>query len=93
MIFGSPDGKGLYLEILDGLEEGLTLPYEIRLDRIMKIACTKAVKAGDKLDNREINSLLTQLMDCENPLTCPHGRPTVVRMTKQELEKKFLRIM
>lgn len=93
MIFGSPDGRGLFIEILDGLEEGLTLPYEIRLDRIMKIACTKAVKAGDKLDNREIDSLLTQLMDCENPLTCPHGRPTVVKMTRQELEKKFLRIM
>lgn len=93
MIFGSPDGKRLFLDILDGLEDGSTLPYETRIDRIMKIACTKAVKAGDKLDDREIGSLLRQLMDCENPLTCPHGRPTVVKMTKLELEKKFLRIM
>lgn len=93
MIFGSPDGKILFLDILDGLEDGSALPYETRIDRIMKIACTKAVKAGDKLDDREIGSLLRQLMDCENPLTCPHGRPTVVKMTKMELEKKFLRII
>ena len=93
LIFGSPNGKRLFLDILDDLDYGVAGAYDSRLDKIMKLACTNAVKAGDRLDNLEIKSLLKQLKDCQNPLTCPHGRPTIVKMTKRELEKKFLRVM
>lgn len=93
LVFGNPNGKDLFLDILDGLDEFEKGTYELRVEKIMKLACSSAVKAGDRLDPREINSLLDQLKKCENPLTCPHGRPTIIRMTKRELEKKFLRIV
>ncbi|MDX9917670.1 MAG: DNA mismatch repair endonuclease MutL [Gudongella sp.] len=93
VVFGEPDGKRLFLDILDGLSEGMSSSYDMRLDKIMKLACTSAVKGGDALDLREVRALFEQLDNCENPLTCPHGRPTIIKMTRRELEKKFLRIV
>ena len=59
----------------------------------MKLACVNAIKAGDKIDEIEILSLFDQLKLCENPNTCPHGRPTILEMTKRDIEKEFLRII
>ncbi|MGM0395558.1 MAG: DNA mismatch repair endonuclease MutL [Bacillota bacterium] len=92
MIFGNPDSKRLFLDILDQLEERLPSSYETRLDRIMKLACTSAIKAGDNVADIEVGALMKQLEACDNPFTCPHGRPTIIEMTRKELEKKFLRI-
>lgn len=61
------------------------------LDNIMKTACTAAIKAGDKLSEAETSELLDELFMCANPYTCPHGRPTIVKLTKDELDRKFLR--
>ncbi|OGS45919.1 MAG: hypothetical protein A2539_05665 [Elusimicrobia bacterium RIFOXYD2_FULL_34_15] len=61
------------------------------LDDIMKTACKTAVKSGDKLSEIEIRILLDDLFKCSNPYTCPHGRPTITKITKDELDKRFLR--
>jgi DNA mismatch repair protein MutL len=60
---------------------------------LMKIACTNAIKSGDKITDIEIKSLIEQLKNTENPYTCPHGRPTIVEISKKDIEKEFRRIM
>lgn len=57
------------------------------------MACRSAIKANDKIYDIEIKSLLEQLEKCENPFTCPHGRPIMVEISKTEIEKMFKRIM
>ena len=91
-VFGAPDSRSLFLDILDQLEESKPSSYETKLERIMKLACTSAIKAGDSVAEIEAKALLNQLEECGNPYTCPHGRPTIIEMTRKELEKMFLRI-
>lgn len=64
---------------------------EKTLYKIATKACKAAVKANDKLSIMEIESLLNQMSLCENPFSCPHGRPTFIKMTKKEMEKRFKR--
>lgn len=66
-------------------------PAEIKEAFIITMACKTAIKAGDKMNHLEMESLARDLFRCENPYTCPHGRPTVFRMNYEELAKKFLR--
>jgi DNA mismatch repair protein MutL len=66
-------------------------PSEIKESFITTMACRTAIKAGDNLNLLEMESLVKDLFRCENPYTCPHGRPTVFRMNHEELAKKFLR--
>ena len=61
------------------------------LDKIITRSCKSAVKGGDLLDIREIQALMDQLKACENPFSCPHGRPTFIKMTKYQLEHMFKR--
>ena len=61
------------------------------LDKIITRSCKSAVKGGDVLDEKEIASLLSQLKACRNPFSCPHGRPTFIKMTRYELERMFKR--
>ena len=58
---------------------------------IFTMACKAAVKANMNLNIVEIEALISEMMKLENPFTCPHGRPTAIKMTKYELEKKFKR--
>lgn len=92
MIFGKPDTGMFFKEIIANLEnlDGSSI---IKLEKIMKIACTKSIKAGDSLDPVEIKKLLIDLSKCEDPYTCPHGRPTIVKLTKKEIEKYFKRLL
>lgn len=92
MVFGAPSTKDLFLNILDEIKNEVKTSYDIRIDKIMKLACTSAIKSGDKLDDREIYKLVEDLISCENPYTCPHGRPTMIEMSKKSIEKEFLRI-
>jgi DNA mismatch repair protein MutL len=55
-------------------------------------ACKASIKGGQKISYEEVDSLINQLMECDSPFTCPHGRPTLISMTKNEIEKKFKRI-
>lgn len=82
--------------IFEMLEEYLNFktfksPSEIKETFIITMACRAAVKAGDRMDHLESEGLIKDLFKCENPYTCPHGRPTVFRMGIDELAKKFLR--
>ena len=92
-IFGIPNVKDLFYDLLDNLGSQINSSYDLKLDKIMKLACVNAIKAGDKIDEIEILSLFDQLKLCENPNTCPHGRPTILEMTKRDIEKEFLRII
>ncbi|MDR0851112.1 MAG: DNA mismatch repair endonuclease MutL [Clostridiales Family XIII bacterium] len=62
------------------------------LERLISRACKRAVKAGDRLDSDEVRSLLRDLAACENPLTCPHGRPVFVRLSRYDVDKMFRRV-
>lgn len=92
LLFGVPKIKELFYDLLDNINN-IKSNYDTKLDKIMKIACTKAVKSGDHMSKIEILSLFEQLKKCNNPHSCPHGRPTVLEMSKTDIEKAFLRIM
>ena len=57
------------------------------------MSCKAAVKGNNKLSYAEMDSLIDQLLKLENPFNCPHGRPTIISLSKYELEKKFKRII
>ncbi len=92
MVFGAPDTRSLFLDILDNLGERIGSSYEVRLDKIMKLACTSAIKAGHNIKKIEIHTLLNDLRNTEQPYTCPHGRPIIIKMSKYEIEKRFKRV-
>ncbi len=86
--------KELFIEILDNLGElsGKNNP-ELILEKIASMSCKAAVKGNMKLSLMEIESLIKELLTLENPYQCPHGRPTIISMSKYEIEKKFKRIV
>ena len=86
--------KELLLEMLDGLtEENMGSASETIYNKIATMSCKAAVKGNQRLSDREANELIDQLLHLDNPYTCPHGRPTIISMSKYELEKKFKRIV
>lgn len=91
MIFGLPSYVNFIRDIIDSLDREISSNYEADLYRIMRKACKASVKAGDELSEMEIDSLIRDLKDCENPYTCPHGRPTIVEVSKHTISKLFLR--
>ena len=93
LLFGTPNINNLFYDLLDRIQLEIKSNYDVKLDKIMKIACTNAIKGGDKMSQLEIFSLFEQLKKCQDPHTCPHGRPTVIEMTRKNIEKEFLRIM
>lgn len=86
--------KHLFLEMLDDLSEetGLKTSDAI-LEKVASMSCKAAVKGNQRLSLAEMDYLIGELLECENPYQCPHGRPTIISMTKYELEKKFKRIV
>ncbi|MCD8020601.1 MAG: DNA mismatch repair protein MutL, partial [Clostridiales bacterium] len=87
------DQQDLFIELLDGLDENSgSLNLDVITDKLASMACKAAVKGNQTLSFREMDSLMDQLMELENPYQCPHGRPTIISMTKYELEKKFKRV-
>ena len=86
------DTKELFLETLDEINTvARTAKQEIEEKFIATIACKAAVKANMALTKEEVENLMKQLLVLKNPFTCPHGRPTAIRMTKADIEKKFSR--
>lgn len=92
-LYGYGEGE-FFCEVLDELiDEAVTgTPESIRM-RIATMACKAAVKGNMRISRTEMESLLDELLTLENPYNCPHGRPTIIAMTKQELERKFKRIV
>ena len=84
----------LFIQILDSLEqEHVSKTPDILAERIATAACKAAVKGNNRLSVKEADALIDELLSLENPYNCPHGRPTIISMTKYELEKKFKRIV
>ena len=86
--------KELFIEILDNLSElsGRHNP-ELILEKIASMSCKAAVKGNMKISRMEMEGLIKELLTLENPYQCPHGRPTIISMSKYEIEKKFKRIV
>ena len=86
--------KDLLMEMIDSLaEDGGTMTPESVYDRIATMSCKAAVKGNTRLSFQEADQLIDALLKLENPYTCPHGRPTIVSISKYEMEKKFKRIV
>ena len=86
------DTKELFLETLDEINQvARTAKQEIEERFIATVACKAAVKANMDLTNEEVDSLMNDLLKLPNPFTCPHGRPTAIKMNKNDIERKFAR--
>lgn len=88
------DMKDLFIEMLDDFSDisGRATP-ELILEKVATMSCKAAVKGNDALSLPEIDALIEELLTLENPFNCPHGRPTIISMSKYEIEKKFKRIV
>lgn len=86
--------ESLFLEMLDSLSpDGENNPISLFTARLATMACKAAVKGNHQMSPQEADKLIDELLKLENPYHCPHGRPTIVSMTKSEIEKKFKRIV
>ena len=86
------DTKSLFLDILDEIDTvARTDRQEVEEKFIATVACKAAVKANNSLTEMEVRALMDKLLQLPNPFTCPHGRPTAIKMTKADFEKKFSR--
>ena len=86
--------KELLMEMIDDLSEDAgARTADMIHDRVATMSCKAAVKGNNRLSMEEAEKLLDELMTLENPYHCPHGRPTIISMTKTEMEKKFKRIV
>ena len=86
--------RELFLEILDGLSDvSGQASDQIVLEKIASMSCKAAVKGNSHLSTAEADALISELLTLENPYNCPHGRPTIITMTKYEMEKKFKRVL
>lgn len=88
------DMKDLFIEMLDDFSNlsGHETP-ELILEKVASMSCKAAVKGNQTLSYSEFDALMEELLNLENPYNCPHGRPTIISMTKYEIEKKFKRII
>ena len=88
------DMKDLFIEMLDDFSNlsGKDTP-ELILEKVASMSCKAAVKGNQSLSFSEFDALVEELLTLENPYNCPHGRPTIISMTKYEIEKKFKRII
>ena len=87
--------KELLMEMIDDLADGLTTSMTPDLidEKVASMSCKAAVKGNNRLSAQEVDALIGELLTLDNPYHCPHGRPTIIAMTKRELEKKFKRIV
>ena len=87
--------KELLMEMIDDLTEGLStsMTPELIDEKVASLSCKAAVKGNNRLSAQEVDKLIGELLTLDNPYHCPHGRPTIIAMTKRDLEKKFKRIV
>lgn len=94
-LFGSSNVKEMFTEILDELshETGLDRTPDLINYKIASMACKASVKGNTRMTTQELEALLDELLTLDNPYNCPHGRPTMISMTKYEIDKKFKRVV
>ena len=87
--------KELFIEMLDSLVDGIhsSVAPDLIAEKVASMSCKAAVKGNYRLSAAEVETLIGELLKLNNPYHCPHGRPTIIAMTKRELEKKFKRIV
>ena len=87
--------KDLLIEMLDSMVEGInsSVAPDLIAEKVASMSCKAAVKGNSRLSRAEVEVLIGELLKLDNPYHCPHGRPTIISMTKRELEKKFKRIV
>ena len=92
--FEAVDMKSMFLDMLDDFTNisGREAP-ELILEKVASMSCKAAIKGGDSISRAEAEQLIDELLSLENPYHCPHGRPTIISMSKYEIEKKFKRIV
>lgn len=92
--FESVDMKSMFIDLLDDFSNlsGREAP-ELILEKVASMSCKAAIKGGDSISRPEAERLIDELLSLENPYHCPHGRPTIISMSKYEIEKKFKRIV
>ena len=84
----------MFLEVLDSLAEGTGFGgLRVVEEKIASMSCKAAVKGNNCLSPREAERLIDELLTLENPYNCPHGRPTIVAMTRADMDRKFKRIV
>ena len=88
------DARDYFISVLDELAEGNAAVRPERVyETLASMSCKAAIKGNQWISEKEAEHLFTELLSLENPFHCPHGRPTIITMTKQEMEKKFKRIL
>jgi DNA mismatch repair protein MutL len=90
-ILGKNIDENLVIDIIDTIDKNRNKGKEYIEEKIIRMSCRKSIKAGDELTTIQMKELYDDLMRCKNPYTCPHGRPTMIRLTLDDLEKKFKR--
>ncbi len=87
-------GEEVFLEFASYLSSGVTgVTEDLFVHKLATMGCKSAIKGNQRISAQEAEQLLRELMTLENPYTCPHGRPTIIRLTKEELDKRFKRIV
>lgn len=79
-------------QFIENINESTNLSNSVVIDKMIMMSCKAAVKANDKLSQGEVKALINDLSSCINPFSCPHGRPTFIRLTRYEIEKMFKRV-
>ena len=94
-LFGCENEKDMFIQILDELshETNLDRTPDVINYKIASMACKASVKGNTRMSVREMEALLDELLTLDNPYNCPHGRPTIISMTKYEIDKKFKRVV
>ena len=88
------DCEDFIRKVLYSIQREKTFKIEKYRDKIAaEIACKSSVKANQQLSRYEIDALISKLRKCQNPYTCPHGRPTIIKYSTLELQKLFKRVM
>jgi DNA mismatch repair protein MutL len=91
ILFNKPLSNSVIEDIILNIKNEYKSPYETNTELIIQKSCKNAIKASDQLNLLEIESLIKQLKQLESPYTCPHGRPIIIKIKKDEIEKKFKR--
>lgn len=86
-VFERPS-KTVIFDLINELKEGIDSEIE---ERIIRFSCRKSIKAGEEMTAKQVENLINELDKCDLPFTCPHGRPTVIKISLSEIEKKFKR--
>ena len=94
-LFGCESEKDMFIQILDELshETNLDRTPDVINYKIASMACKASVKGNTRMSVLEMEALLDELLTLDNPYNCPHGRPTIISMTKYEIDKKFKRVV